>query len=480
MLTEAKKISFFLLFSAIVMVVSVCSFDFSGHDYQRVAQLIVGCFSLAVLVVFGLHGRLVVFFYGRVKIFFLLILLGGIVSSVNAHQPAWALIEISVLVLCCGIVMAVAQQRTCYGAGLDKFLVGFVVFICAIKTLQFISSTVAAFVASTPLVDTDLLLEGFSNKRFYGQFQTLTLPVLALPLLFRGRWAGRVFFFVLLSCWWMIAIAGGTRGTWLGMGAAIVLIFCLGRAGRHWAAWQLCAASIGVLIFVLVFSLIPAWMGMDVTNFAGDRLNTSLSAREILWQQAWSMIKERPLLGFGPMHFSDIWNAVGSHPHQAILQWASEWGVPSALCVIALALYGLIATARLLHKRALSREPVDLLRICLAASLVGGLAQAMVDGVIVMPYSQIWLALIVGWLLALHESPASLRTANPIANGIFLAGLTLASGLLFCTVARDLPVKEEREQQFAKEFGGRYLPRFWMQGVIAQPDKDIGQVSSVR
>ncbi|GFM92055.1 hypothetical protein PSCICP_20270 [Pseudomonas cichorii] len=313
-------------------------------------------------------------------------------------------------------------------------------------------------------------MEGFSNKRFYGQFQTFTLPLLALPLLLvSARRSIKVSIFILLSLWWMIAVTGGTRGTWLGMGAAVVVASCFGRAGRHWVGWQLAAASVGVLLFLLLFSLLPAWLGIDVVNFAGERLNTSLSARELLWQQAWTMIKERPLLGFGPMHFADIWNPYGAHPHQAILQWASEWGIPSTLCVAGLALYGLVVTGLLLRKRAYSLEPVDLLRLCLFASLVGALTQAMVDGVIVMPYSQLWLAIVIGWLLALHEWQVTPVSRNLILDRLWMACLVLGAGLIFYTIIRDFPDLENLQQQSGQGFGGPSLPRFWLRGSIAHP-----------
>ncbi|MDU8500365.1 O-antigen ligase family protein [Pseudomonas syringae] len=409
-------------------------------------------------------------FSPRVKILFFSIFFVGVVSSLMAHRPLWALIELSILLLSCGISCAFAQQRKFNSVQFDQLFIGFVGLICLFKVTQFLALTLAAFLSSAPTLDTDLLLDGFSNKRFYGQFQTFTLPLLVLPLLLPStRRTIKIGLFCLTSLWWMIAISGGTRGTWLGMAAAVAVTFCLGRAGRRWAGWQLGAASTGLLLFTLLFSVLPGLLGIEVSNFAGDRLTTSLSAREILWQQAWEMIKERPLLGFGPMHFADIWNAVAAHPHQAILQWACEWGIPSTLCVAGLALYGLSTTAVLLHKRALSLEPVDLMRLCLFASLVGALTQSMVDGVIVMPYSQLWLAIIVGWLLALHEWQTAPRPASVALSRAWMLCLTLATGMILYTIVRDLPDMDTRRQQFSEDFGGRYLPRFWMQGVIAQP-----------
>lgn len=38
--------------------------------------------------------------------------------------------------------------------------------------------------------------------------------------------------------------------------------------------------------------------------------------------------------------------------------------------------------------------------------------------------------------------------------------------MILYTIVRDVPDMESRKQQFSEKFGGRYLPRFWMQGVI--------------
>ncbi|WP_024684412.1 O-antigen ligase family protein [Pseudomonas syringae] len=469
MFYKIKKHGFFFFCFAILLV-CVCVQSLSGHDIQRMAQFVIGLLSLVVLIHYSVGNNAISIFATRTRIVFLGVFFAGIISSLRAHQPQWALTELSVLLLSCCIAIAFASQRQFQGERLDRLFIYFVISICTVKTMQFLTATLAAFLSTPPTLDTDLLLDGFSNKRFYGQFQTFTLPLLVLPLLLPStRRSIKVGLFCLTSLWWVIAISGGTRGTWLGMAAAVAVVFCLGRAGRRWAGWQTGAASMGLLLFTLLFSVLPGLLGIEVSNFAGDRLTTSLSAREILWQQAWEMIKERPLLGFGPMHFADIWNAVAAHPHQAILQWACEWGLPSTLCVAGLALYGLSATAVLLRKRAQSLGPVDLMRICLFASLIGALTQSMVDGVIVMPYSQLWLAIIVGWLLALHEWQTLPRPASVALSRAWLVCLTLATGMILYTLVRDFPDMDARKQQFGEDFGGRYLPRFWMQGVIAHP-----------
>jgi putative inorganic carbon (hco3(-)) transporter len=318
------------------------------------------------------------------------------------------------------------------------------------------------------ILDTSLLLDGFSNIRTYGQFQTFTLPLLTLPLLLKpATRPARTWVFALLVCWWVIAICGGSRGTWLGMGIAGIAMSLCGPSGRRWLGWQLGAFLAGCTLYWCFFSVLPTYLGIKTLHFAGDRLTTNLSAREVIWLQAWDMIKARPWLGFGPMHFADIPNLVAAHPHQAILQWASEWGVPSALMVMGLTGWGLYSTLILIRSKGSSPEPVDLLRVCLFASLVGALVQSMVDGVIVMPYSQLWLCVVVGWMLAIHEWTKTPAPMSPAMARAWQSLMLCAVLVLMYVVIRDFPHLEEREQRYGEDFGGHFQPRFWMQGVIA-------------
>lgn len=467
-----------LSIAILVFLPITCSFLY-GHDLQRLTQILIGCLAIAPWFSVISSRRSALMPSRDVRIAGLLILLAGSVSSLRSQHPGWAICELSLLIICWNFVFYTAEARRTSGRRLDDVLIGFVLVLCLVKILQFVVSGIAAFASHVSVLDTDLLLEGFSNKRFYGQFQTLTLPLLALPLLRSYSTKIKLGALSLLSLWWMIAISGGTRGTWLGLiAAALVLLIC-GASGRRWVCWQVGAAILGGLLFLSFFSALPSYLGIETLNFAGDRLSTSLSARDVIWHQAWEMIKERPLLGFGPMHFADIPNPVAAHPHQAILQWACEWGIPSTLLVMCLVSKGLWATFRLIRANHRSTEPVDLLRVCLFASLIGALAQSMVDGVIVMPYSQLWLAIVVGWLIGIHEFSPEPSAIPAIAQKGWVAILTLAVGYLGYIAVRDAPNLEQREQVYIQEHGGRFQPRFWMQGVIAQPaGRLLGQTNT--
>jgi hypothetical protein len=71
--------------------------------------------------------------------------------------------------------------------------------------------------------------------------------------------------------------------------------------------------------------------------------------------------------------------------------------------------------------------------------------------------------------MGIHEFPAEPSTPRRSATPLWLAGFTLAVGLLGYVVIRDVPHIVEQRQAFLNEFGGRLQPRFWMQGYIGAP-----------
>ncbi|WPN24590.1 O-antigen ligase family protein [Pseudomonas marginalis] len=464
-LSVQQRGSIFLVTVVCLQVVGICA-PFSGHDLQRAMQIAVGLcavlYGLSVVRVERLTDR-------PTALGLTLIIVLGLVSSALAHQPLWAFAEVALFVSCGAIAVAFALLRRHGGESLDRVLIMVVVLLCLIKSVQYVYAGVLAFAGAERTLDPDLLLSGFSNKRFYGQFQTFTLPLLALPLLIPTLSRSlKAAVFALLCVWWMIAIGGGTRGTWLGMGVAGGVLAVLGPWGRRWLGWQLAAVLGGLLLYWLVFAVLADYLGIEIANAAGDRLTTSLSGRGPIWWQAWHMLVERPWLGFGPMHFADVANKIAAHPHQAILQWASEWGVPSALCVTVLAWRGGWATLGVLRERAQCAERADRLRLCLFAALIGALVQSMVDGVMVMPNSQVWLALVVGWLMALHVWRTAVGVERSFAWGIWKTLSVLAVGLLIVIAVRDVPHIKQAQQQYLDAHGTYLQPRFWAQGVIAR------------
>lgn len=229
-LSVPQRGSIFLVVVACLLTVGICA-PFGGHDLQRAMQIAIGLCA----VLYGLSVAPAESLVDRPAALGLTLIIGlGLVSSALAHQPLWALVEVALFVSCAAIALAFALLRRHGGEPLDRVLILIVVLLCLIKSIQYLYAGALAFTSGGRL-DPDLLLSGFSNKRFYGQFQTFTLPLLALPLLIPNlSRALRGAVLALLCVWWLIAISGGTRGTWLGMGVAGAVLAVLGPGGRRW------------------------------------------------------------------------------------------------------------------------------------------------------------------------------------------------------------------------------------------------------
>lgn len=432
------------------------------HDWQRSGQIVL--IGLAALYLATARAHPV--FDRHTTTLLLLVTAGGLVSSAIAHQPLWALTEVALMAGCLTIVMASASFRHKHGMVLDPVLYGAIALLCGLKILLFLAMYVVSLTQTNASLNPWLLMQGFSNLRFYGQFQTLTLSLLALPLLAPRFRRYTLPALLLLSLWWMLAIISGTRGTWMAMAVTMLAMGLVSPKGRQWAGWQCAGVLAGGVFFWLLFDLLPEWMGITVSNHPSDRLNTSLSLRDALWQQAMQMTLQHPLLGTGPMHFSEINNGNAVHPHNALLQWTAEWGIPSALCLAWLLWRAARGSLVWLKSGTLRPDTTDVMRLCLTASIVAALAQAMVDGVIVMPYSQLWLSILGGWLLAFYlppdSSPAPRLTHSMTAWKVIAV---FSAGLLLFTMVRDLPHVNDRNRQFL-DSGGHLMPRFWQQGLI--------------
>jgi O-antigen ligase len=142
------------------------------------------------------------------------------------------------------------------------------------------------------------------------------------------------------------------------------------------------------------------------------------------------MIREDPWLGAGPLHFAhhaqDL--QIAAHPHNWPLQIGSEWGLP-ALLLLCSALALAMRKLWQLRKIVAAKD-----QDTLTAWLVTGLAillDGLVSGLLVMPTSQLWIALYVGCVWG--WSTAQLPFSKPIAmrpSRLHFVLLTLGALLL--------------------------------------------------
>ena len=457
------------------------------HDQQRVAQVVI-VLVVAVFAVLALRARpqLAGMTPGLRTAIVVMGALGA-VSATQARMPLWAFTELALMVGCLGIAWMAAVGRTYLRERFDRMLLWSLFAVCMAITVRALFNYVMALQASAPQINPWQVLTGFSHLRFLGQFASLSLPLLAVPLLLSSlsRWQQLAVVLVLVL-WWTVAISSGTRGTWLGMAVAMAVMALAGRGGRGWAATQVLAVAGALALYMVWMHWLPEWLGVATTHTADERLTTSLSGRGELWTRAAQLMMAHPLLGAGPMHGADYLNRgptqVIGHPHQSWLQWASEWGVPSALLLTTLVARGLWAALRTVARHERLMDLGAALAVGLTGAVLATLTQAMVDGVLVMPYTQLWLALVGGWLFAVHARAGdAFAHSSPRGGGaqgvraasgwlfIWVLVLCLACALLMHVVTRDIARMDTRSLSYHRPYGQVPSPRFWAQGVIGVP-----------
>jgi len=407
----------------------------------------------------------------------------GLAASVAAALPRWALLEWGLQGLLLMVVFAVAAQRRDYGEKFDDGL------------LLLFFATAAAYTVSSAVIYLTMLLagpaykqgfnalelyHGFSNVRFFGYLQTLLLPFLLLPAMWWGTTpVRRILLWSVPLAWWMLVIGSGSRGAWVALLAGVIAaLLCAGRPGRQWARWQLVALAGGGLCYLLLIWLLPQWLASHAEAQPAVYLHRteimSLSLREVLWTEALQFAWQQPWLGIGPMHYAHVGARVAAHPHNAVLQWLAEWGVPAALLLTGLCAMAGLAFAghvrRVVQMDTNTRVPVQ---VPLLAALAGAAAQSMVDGILVMPVSQTLLALLCGWAMGLYlEERACVAQGGPMGRAAMAVVTLMAAVVVVRGVAPELGHIAEREQAYLKAHPPEnpalpnLMPRFWTQGRI--------------
>ena len=414
----------------------------------------------------------------RVARWGLCVVLGlGLLSAAWAPSPGSAALEVGHFVLLfvlAGIVAAAVRRAPEYA---EALLLGAVVLGAGLYAVHF-GVSYGLSVAWPALEVGRETISGFGNIRHFNQYQTWTLPllggaVLALP----RRWrAARCSVFGLVALWWTLVLASDVRGTMVAMALASVIVWVLFRQASHrWLGVQGMALLVGGGLYIVLFSLIGG-----ATPEVADRLaeEGGYAWRLQRWTTCLEMVSAHPWLGAGPMHFA--WApfriAPGAHPHNAVLQWAAEWGVLSTLIMSGLVVWG---GGRWLGQEmgeASSATPrSNAVRIGLVAAVLAGAAHAMVSGLLVTPVSQIFLALFGGWAWGRYQHDrASPTVPSRSAQLVLCVVLIGAIGIVGERSLRDLSTVEERQSasvEAADRLG--FSPRYWQQGYIGVRDSSV-------
>jgi len=315
---------------------------------------------------------------------------------------------------------------------------------------------------------------GYDNYRFYNHVQSAAVPlaVLAMTVASRRSWLRGVAWFSAIGGFALLFTVAG-RGTLVGIvtGAAVIGIL-FGRAAFATLRNLAVAAVLGLLLFALLFWLLPLLTGMTPEfseGYYGARMG-SVEARFFLWRIALSYIEQSPWLGIGPMHYAHFHNPEAAHPHNVYLQIAAEWGVPMLLLVVGTGLMALRSFARAVHRCADVRQRdcgIGLFMACVAIAVDG-----LFSGNFVMPVSQVWIAFTIGWAMAWMANQRGIgQGAHAEGGWRFAPGRLAALGLLVSqlwlvwTVWPEVRHLDEHVKQAMERVPNATMnPRFWSHG----------------
>jgi O-antigen ligase len=311
------------------------------------------------------------------------------------------------------------------------------------------------------------LFIGYDNRRHLNHVQTVAIPLLALAglttksaLLRRLAWVSLSMSFSLLAL-----SAGRATAISIFLGLAIAIVVSPDRASAL-TRFVLKGAATGLAIYLLAFVFLPILLGVKLeasTDLAASRLMGDQS-RLFLWREAVDAWTKNPWFGVGPMHLAHQFNGKAAHPHNFPLQMLAEWGVIAA----STALLWLVSAGRHLLARIRAAEGLTgNAGSALAMVWVAVIVDACFSGNLVLPVSQVWIAIAAGWTWKVSREENT--NARPEARtGIILITTVVVLLLplwLAATVAAEWPDLQEQQELVAEKFASERLhPRFWSHG----------------
>lgn len=454
-----------IVFVYIALITFLPSFDFMPrgivfyHDKQRLLEVILLCLVLLDGALINKSKETTLLAGNTMKSAFFLLLILAFTSIFYAKSPRHAVIEISVFA---GLAYLALFLARLYNENKEAFIKQLIYAIWAsilLYMVAFYVGYITACVFRTPLVWPKPFL-GFSNIRSFNQYQLWTLGIICLPLLaFELKNNTRRLLHIALAGWWVLLFYSASRGVLV---AWLVGMFITALVYRK-LAWpflrvQLINMIAGLCSYAFLFKAVPALLELELVT--GSILRDSVNDRIEIWNQALILAKSAPWFGVGPMHFAWYSTTVG-HPHNSVLQLAAEWGLPATIIILSIAGYGIACWLKRFNAKKLQTcSNLDSsLAITLLFTLVTNAAYSLVDGVIVMPISQVLMFTFVGLVIGQYTYGNLSASKNkslfrPVFAGVVLVTMAWTT---FPEIAKGLSGNE-------KGFSMGYVaegPRFW-------------------
>lgn len=434
----------------------------SLHDSQRITELLFISMLLFENISFQKHNAYLSMNKPLCYAIFTLAVL-AIISSFMAISPRHALIEISLLAGLFYLALYVARLYCEHGMLFIKRLTYVVWAGIMFSMAAFYVGYITATIFTTPVIWPGPIT-GFNNVRFFNQYQLWTLGLIVLPLLAFDlkNLHKRYLLHLGLICWYVLMFHTASRGALLAWALGLSITALMYKK----LAWPLIRLQLiyitgGFLSFKILFELIPFLKKFAVVT--GTIIRDTTSDRLALWSETAKLIQEHPVWGVGPMHFA-WYSPISAHPHNSVLQIMAEWGLPAALLMLAIIFYSLYCWLKKLNIATFqSQTEADRnLTIVLFFTIVTNTAYSLVDGVIVMPISQIMMFTCIGLMMGHYNRIRVLeKNTNRLLPGRIIAGLVLLT-LICSTLPEILQNASGDEKRFSIGYHAMG-PRMWIE-----------------
>ena len=461
-----------LLGSYLLFTSTLFPLDFLGvFDAKRVLQLVLFVAILIFAVAWAplrtsttrQLSRLSIPIRYALGLFFLI----GIASSLRLEHPAYALVDVSMMLVIMILIAVTAASRNLSGERFDKFAVLLLAAMGLAVATQELMGFAAGWAFGSEFSYEHALIH-FAHPRFYNQLQTWSIPTLAaLPLLFpHKRWIkiGCVF---LIGLQWFLVIALAARGTAISLFIAMVFIALWIPAHRGvWLKFQLGGLIVGnAIYFGIIFlngALIPKSESGEFYAYSVGRPMAHTSGRSTFWRLSINDAIKHPLLGSGPTRFAcDSELVLPAHPHNFPLRILGEWGMIAFVLFLMLAItigLAFLKNLKYRNEESLTDPP---LKAIVGVSLIAGIIHACLSGLLIMPASQVALIIAASWALSLSgETPPKLK--KPAFGNILIVTALLLASTTFLFATTEIAKPPENKVQPDPSY--RMAPRFWQDG----------------
>lgn len=216
----------------------------------------------------------------------------------------------------------------------------------------------------------------------------------------------------------------GPRWLWMGVCVFLLIGILMTQNRLHWVTAGLVIAAVGLarerwLLAVGVLAGAGAFLlSSELAGRMNDlvHLSGNMSGRDVIWRGARMLAFERPVTGFGPQTFREVFPLLDIMPDKGVASWHNDYlqvymdsgllGLFPFLAVLWLGLRRVVITARTIGRA----HPLARLNMAVGAGLlVFALAGGMLDALLSMLY-RVLLALALALSAIAAAAP---RTATP-------------------------------------------------------------------